>query len=641
MLLESGARKGARFRNKNINNVYISILLTVTLILAQVILFHIYVGFDFSNSNHKMKSWQANELSNVIKQVSTVLTQLDEVLQLAAKFELDVLLTDSHLIDKLNYISMSTSENKQGSTQYSTRTQQQTQSKVGQENGKQNQEPKLDSIIHLAIVNETSGGQPNIQLFAEALKSELNFLKLQFDEQSGELLAPEVYEVPISKLNAYSSNELLEQRQQNSLISKVYSQFVSHIFVLAKLPTESATKRTANNTSDKRANKLRIESHDSKLNKIPKSHRLLFVVHLFVLYNFDDNFWIQHPLELDEMQKHKLLSFNVHSFDFKIGTDFHYLHEKRDLQSLSLSAFGAKSELKYLNSFIDNKYKALSYENNAFICCKAFNFSIEASRDHHSSENVLLDFILGGNIGSVENRAIAGLDSLQVKTINTNKATSKYMKSLDKTELDQIQGSSIEQQLATAVQFFAAFSQTFGNFSYWLTGASLLDYHKFCSLSTNSNQRNLNTNSSYEFVKLEFGVFESEFGDNAFEGLRDASDIGVVLLTNLTQAAQQFSFQLVSDCPKVVFHVYLHSMHEVPGKGSFFTSPLMTRHKINHRSLKRLKVTRAKVIASSEAHIFPRDYLTLCFTNLKLASSSFLVKVPCFILEYLRRIFVE
>lgn len=606
----------------------VAIVTTATIVIIQLILFHIYIGFNIFDENHVLRSDQDNQFKLMIN-------KLDDILKVSQQFNLEIVLIDPHLLSDIEYADSKYHNPKRNIKATS--------------NQKRNQEHQREAVVHLAIVNETSGGQPNIKMFTDALKAS-GYSTLQFHEKSS-FVGPEIYTLPIEKLDSLSYDGIKEQHNHLELytqsfnsknqgsknnitnyISKVYTEFLSHLFILDKhisINNEGSTK------SHKQLLIPTDASHqhsDTTNSKVPILKVLPFVIHVLVLYNFEFNpatFWVQPALSLSDQEKHTLLSYSVHSFDFKIPLEYNYLHRKLFTKPIVTQNVRSES-IKVIRAFHKAEQETqpahLSFVNNSFIECRKENFNIVAQIQHlHGEHKLVTNYLIG-------------LD----KSAPLMSRSSSYIRT---SELE-----NLIDQLATAMQFMTTYSSSYSNFSFWLTGSSLLNYHKFCNLVVDVRTKSVSENNSSRFkyklnenndddymnyqllpridlmINIEIGVYENEFGNDAFEDLASSREIGVVIISKLSKDRLYFSFRL-KECRNIVFHIYLYSKRNLD-----YESALMTNENKFVKSYSRNKRQ------PLGRHIFLKENLILCLTHL---ADIGMFRVPCNINDHLSRIYIN
>lgn len=577
---------------------YISLLLTLVIVISisQVFLFHYYVSINTNSGKRQAEQYAFEEWH-------CLYPGLDDILDLAQRFGVDLVVIDPDLVGSLNKKGANIGGNQNESTMSKQILSFSQPSKISQES-------TYKTIVHFTAINETSGGQPSLKLFHNALKNN-GYITIKYIDTS-QLMQPEVYrrashlfdDMPLdgvwehkfshdsnsqhNSIDYYTEKIHLDSHEDE--VSKIYTEFITHIFIVN-----------------------RTQSIDSSTNKqICKNQARQFtVIHIFVLYNYDyspSKQWIQPGLVMDEVDKHKLLRYNVHSFDFRIPIEQYYIHQKKKVISL-VSPIGTKKERKkrYLNKMriLDPENGSLlSYINNTYIHCKKSQFNIS---------------------GSVE---------------NPNKIN-KYLSTLDniKPISDREDRELLINQLATAFHFMNTFSTTYGNFSFWITGATLLAYYKHCDLAIKPTQFNLEARDSNamrgeDIYNLEIGLFSDEVSAAMLDDLSKANNIGIVMMSDLRKSGSVISFQF-KECPIVLFNLYLYEFKKDLFQYYFTTrNSMVMSHKSNKRS--KLKRNSARELDIGH-HVFNTNDLNLCWTCLEHFKP---FRVPCNVYEHLRRIYI-
>lgn len=630
-LLEKSIRNEIIFSSK----FYISLALTILIVITQIFLFHFYIGLrgsglkriprigglQFAISSFSQGGQQSNFKSSG-RFWECKYPGLNEVLDLAAKYELVLVLVDPDLLEALEQLIDET-KGEEELPQFS-------------QPFKRNQEstPGHKSIVHFALVNETSGGQPNIKLFYNALKHN-GYTALKYDDAS-QLMQPEVYhrssrlfdDMPLDAIrehhlkhsrheadkknhpvleaaeNQFYGDEAVQPTsghfdEEDDKVSKIYTEFIAHLFIL------NQTKLTNND--------------DANCNQ---KHKQTMVIHIFVLYNYEynvENQWIQPGLVMDEVDKHKLLAYNVHSFDFKVPIEHYHIHEKRRVVSVTLDSSKYRTEKAgrrkiaptMLHLFEPEGDRMLRYANNSYSHCKSSKFNI------------------------------SGL-------IDNSRRMSNYLKSLDTfSPIKESQARDIlHQQLVLAFQFMNTYSRAYGNFNYWITGSSLLAYHRHCDLAcipsdsptsdslyeTGDIYANISKVLEDVVVNLELGVFSNEVNESVLYDLANAQAIGVVMQADwqkTNSAPIIFRFQ---DCPNLIFNLYVYELRRDFHQYYFITRTTMT---LRHRFKKRARYEAAE--ATVGHHVFTANNLNLCWTRI---GDSHPIRIPCNVYDHLRRIFI-
>lgn len=606
------------------SNFVCALLITIVIILTQLFIVHHYVG-DATRRHRLFNLKGANRETDLLAKSSWFchgFSHLNRIAQLAHEFQVELVIVDPNLLGLLVDDEDDEATPEEG-LEFSF-------------NGKMRQEAGRKTIVHLAAINETSGGQPNLKLFYTALKEHYHMLKYN---DASETMAAEVYRRQPHQLDDVQLDAMQDSRghEEQSMqmaaadfeISKIYTEFISHVLILnATQPADSELKKWAPS---------RKCLGSSAGNDEPEP---FIAVHLFVLYNYEfqpDDEWIQSSLLLDEIDRHKLLAYGVHSIDFRVPLDHYYIHKKRRTASL-LEASSFKSPLKPDRPM--NKLKILEpnhwldYANNTYLHCKQSSFNISALREG--------------------NRRMSGY----LKTLDAAQPlkTSRYRAML----LDQ---------LSIALQFMNVFSKSYGNFSFWLTGSTLLAYHKFCQLialtqtrkwehqlgPTTEDDLMLLSIDDYEeqvfndntMLEFELGLFESELNSTMLNDLSEANMIGVTMMSDWrgSNGNNLVSFH-VKDCPNLVFNLHFYKLKRDFYQPYYVTNDNMIyNHKFRRR--KSSKTTNPsnglnpKTWLDSSAmvghHVFSTRNLELCWTRLDHLEP---FRVPCDVHDHLRRIYV-
>lgn len=570
------------------SNFILAILVTILIIFAQVFLFHYYIGISSINLEGKTKKFD---------HWNCLYPGLSGVYSLAQKFDVDLVIVDPDLLRSIK---------REVSNEKNSIYEVQPQFSIA---SKRVQETRQKTVIHLAAINETSGGQPNLKLFHDSLKHN-GYTILSYVDNS-HFMQTEVYrrlphlhdDVKITNINGHRYyNDLddkhsleAEEMEEESLhnahpnrVSKIYTEFLSHIFIL-------------NYTHPQRDISSKVDRTDC-WNSYDGITNPFIVIHVVVLYNYEYNpsgQWIQPSLIMDEMDKHKLLRYGVHSFDFAIPIDRYYLHRKRPVMSVVKASDQAKQTKEKFLVFDPSGDGLLSYVNNSYIHCAASKFYI------------------GG-------------------LIEDPKRYSNYLKALDSSSpmLDPGNQEFLTEQVATAIQFIDTYSKTYGNFSYWITGSTLLAYYKFCELALVPHRHVVDfeegsIDPSKNVINLELGFFSSEVTADILDDLAEATNIGVTMISDWQKPNSIIIFKLLS-CPNIIFYMYPYKLRNDFSQSYFITTNTMTyTHKFNKRS--QVKNT------SNGHHIFHTDNLHLCWTRL---NNIYPFRVPCNIHDHLRRIYL-
>lgn len=585
------SRKKIIFSSKSY--VAAGLTLVITISIIQVFLFHYYIGFNSRISDGSQtfafEDWHC------------FYPGLDDIHELAQKFGVDLVVVDPDLINLL--------ERRRTNSEDRLNDANRSLALTFSEPSKRNQESTHKTIVHLAAINETSGGQPNLKLFYNALKNN-GYTTLKYVDSS-QSMQPEVYrrashlfdDMPLEGIreHKYSHDTSLlhssiDEPSKYNLdphdgdeVSKIYTEFITHIFILNRTEPIEVPKNDQSFCNNDRHDEARFT-----------------VIHVLVLYNYDYNpteKWIQPGLVMDEIDKHKLLKFNVHSFDFRIPVEQYYIHEKRQVLSVTRppKVNRRKRSLESIRILEPNKNSQLNYINNSYLHCKASQFDIRGLRDNQ-------------------------------------KRVSNYLLSLDNSKPISIRESRrfIINQLITAFQFMDTFSSTYGNFSYWITGSTLLAYYKHCDLAIQPiSDSMLSDNNKPEDViwNLEFGLFSAEVNTNILEDLAGARNIGIVMMSDWLKAEALISFYF-RECPNIIINLYLYEL-----KKDFYQYYFITRNSMtmNHKFTKRLKSKNYLSNFNVGHHVFNTDNLNLCWTNIEKFKP---FRVPCNVYDHLRRIYV-
>jgi hypothetical protein len=608
------------------SNFLYALLITAIIILAQLFIVHYYIG-NTTRRQRFFSSGNANRESNLLSKSHWFchsFLHLNRIAELANKFQVELIIVDPDLLELLDDKNdSSTTDDGQPAS-------------VGR-GSKTKQEASHKTMIHLAAINETSGGQPNLKLFYNALKEHYHVIKYH---DASETMAAEVYNQQPHQLDdvhfdAIQDSNRLEHEQHEALnavdfeISKIYTEFIAHLFIvnvsgpIGSVPAEWISPK----------NCLRSETgHNSEP---------FIVLHLFVLYNYEfqpGEKWIQSSLLLDEVERHKLLAYGVHLVDFKVSLDHYYVHDKRKTSNLfeaSSLASPLKPERPMNRLKILEPENLLSYANNTYLHCKQSAFNISA-------------------------------------LVNENRQISRYLKTLDaaKPLKSSRYRTILLDQLSIALQFMNVFSKSYGNFSFWITGSTLLAYHKFCQLiaitrsgksidsfeSTTEDDQLLLSMDDYEeqvlnennMLDFELGLFESELNSTMLHDLSKANMIGVTMISDWREPEKNglVSFH-VKDCPNLLFNLHFYRLKRDSYRQYYVTNDNMIyNHKIRRRkSLKDQKpagqVSPAVMAESSGVngyHMFTARNLELCWTRLDLLEP---FRVPCDAHDHLLRIYVR
>lgn len=580
---------------------YISLVLTIVIVISisQVFLFHYYFASNTNKFSNKTQN-SAFELWHCLY------PGLDDVFELAQKFGVDLVVVDPDLIGSLN-IDDTNIVGPQTDGQVAASSQKQTPS-FSEPSKRTNQETPYKTIVHFTAINETSGGQPSLKLFYNALKNN-GYIILKYVDSS-QSMQPEVYrrashlfdDMPLDGVfehkyshDSNSQHNSMDYFTENHLdsheneVSKIYTEFITHIFIL-------------NRTQP-------IELRNNKQLCINNQARFT-VIHIFVLYNYEydpSKQWIQPGLVMDEIDKHKLLSYNVHSFDFRIPIEQYYVHQKRKVIDLMRPPSNRKSRRKRsldkIRILEPENGSLLTYANNSYVHCKKSQFNIT---------------------GLIDNE----------KRISNYLATLDGIKPIDDKEYREF----VVDQIVTALYFMDTFSKTYGNFSFWITGSSLLAYHKFCDLATQQTydfEAGMNDTNKLgdNMHNLEIGLFTEEMNATMLDDLAKANNIGIVMMSDWRKSSTLISFQF-RECPNVIFNLYLYELRKDFHQYYYITRSSMT---MSHKFNKRPKTKRHLNILDFGHHVFNSNDLDLCWTCIEHLKP---FRVPCNVYEHLRRIYI-
>lgn len=581
---------------------YISLVLTLVIVISisQVFLFHYY----FASNTNKFSSNKTQSFA--FEQWHCLYPGLDDVFELAQKFGVDLVVVDPDLIGSLGIKDTNIVGHQ--SNQVDAISSKQTPS-FSEPSKRTNQESPYKTIVHFTAINETSGGQPSLKLFYNALKNNGYIIMKYVD--SSQLMQPEVYrrashlfdDMPLDGVyeHKYSHDS---NSQHNSMdyftgnhldpheneVSKIYTEFITHIFILN-----------------------RTQSIELRNNKQLCNNNLaarFTVIHVFVLYNYEyspSKQWIQPGLVMDEIDKHKLLSYNVHSFDFRIPIEQYYIHQKRKVIDLTRPFNNRKSRRKRsldrIRILKPGKGSLLVYANNSYVHCKKSQFNIT---------------------GLVDNE----------KRLSNYLTTLDNIKPIDNREHHEF----IVDQLVTALHFMDTFSKTYGNFTFWITGSSLLAYHKFCDLAIQQTYdleagMYVTNKLGDNMYNLEIGLYSEEMNPIMLDDLAKANNIGIVMISDWRKSSTLISFQF-KECPNVIFNLYLYELRKDFHQYHYITRSSMI---ISHKFNKRPKTKRHLNNLDSGHHVFNTNDLDLCWTCIENLKP---FRVPCNVYEHLRRIYI-
>lgn len=556
-----------------------ALIITLNILLIQLALVHYYIIMFHGNITYDSSSDSSQLVS--IKRCLCRYPHLSDIYLVAQNLEIDLIVIDPDLLELIE-------EHKQldQSLMFSEAL---TRSR---------QEATHKTILHLAAINETSGGQPNLRLFLNALKRQ-GYSLLEYEESS-KTMVPEVYEISPrtfeeGPLNGATGNQLddvdkhyfyRKEYQGEEKVSKIYTEFVAHIFVI---------------------NSTRFQQMITCKTIAPS----FIVIHIVVLYNYEYdevNKWIQPSLSLNEIDRHKLLSYNVHSVDFRLPIERDYVHLKRPIVKLNQNFSDNKSD-KYLSDpikiFQPEHGSRLSYVNNSYVHCKPSSFNIS--------------------------NQIVNMRSL-----------SKYLVSLDNSKpvIGDDFRDSLLHQMSIAFSFMNTLSKAYGNFSFWITGSTLLSYHKNCDILAVPSDRLLDSDMADQatnhddslILTLELGLFANEIDYKVLQDLSDAELIGVSMLSNWRKPNSVISFTL-HGCPDIVFNLYQYERRRDFYQDYYITQDSITRsHKLNKKN--RLEGSQQPTFGH---HVFKVENLDLCWTRIDRLHP---FRVPCLVHDHLRRIYM-
>lgn len=592
----------------------IAIAITVFVLITQILIIHYYIGsnsFTISRLRGNPPSDEL-ELANQYRWVCLSFPHLKNIIRLAERYGVELVIVDPdflHLVESLSEFSSGNQE----VISFSDMSRASSTSRTKQEPGWHK------SIIHLAAINETSGGQPNLKLFYNALKHS-DYVVNKYNDAS-ETMQPEVYKRPMhlfddddgQSLGNPSGRSILSASLQNEdeQVSKIYTEFISHLFVV-------------NNTA-----KDMVETV-AQCTDMSKSGAFV-VLHILVLYNYEyqpEKQWIQSSLHLDEIEKHRLLSYGLHSMDFRLPMQQYYIHPKRPLVKIQ-DEFTSTSRL--IQSLVGYRLlkddRVLHYVNNTYAHCKNSMFNI-------------------------------------TRLLDSSRRLSNYLMLLDSAQ--PLQASPfrdvVMNQVAIGLKFMEVFSKTYGSFAYWITGSTLLAYHKFCELvlmptgdkpskfSRSSISRNaLEEDESDEssdslqalkddiIINLELGIFADELNITMLEDLSRSNMIGITMISDWRKPNGHISFH-VSDCPNLIFKLYPYERRR-----DFYQYYFITRNSmiLNHRFRRKKfppSLTSAHSLHTNAGHhVFTARNLDLCLTRIDKFHP---FRVPCDVHDHLRRIYI-
>lgn len=587
---------------------YIAIVVTLILIASQLLLIHYIISS--TRARKLFTPYHSDDGGRMEQDWDCICPYFSDVRNLANRFGVDLVVVDPDLLKSLELDSGDLPNSDVDTVIDFSRP------------SKQYQESTDKIIFHLAAINETSGGQPNLKLFYNALKNN-GYTVLKYHDTS-QVMQPEVYKRPshlfddmpldgvrwhkYSHDSSFLQDESVkthddyypEASQHGDEVSKIYTEFISHIFIL----------NTTQIYNEEFKENLRICNHQLGSTQFP-------VIHILVLYNHDHDpsrWWIQSSLQMNELDKHKLLSYKVHSFDFKVPIEETYIHEKRIIVNKvkpgSSRARLKRSSENQIRVFEPEGDRLLRFVNNSYVFCKLNQFNIS---------------------GSIDNP----------------RRMSNYLIELDNTrpltELEDVE--SIRSQLNVALQFMDTFSKAYGNFSYWITGGSLLAYHKHCSLAvvpelfaankmrlTDKQVSEMEYSSENILINLELGLFSSEVNDSILNDLANANAIGVIMMSDWSKTNSPITFQF-RDCPNLLFNLYLYELRKDFYQYYFVTRNTMTMmHKFN----KRQTIDNSRTLSYGH-HVFNTNNLNLCWTRCDNLNP---FRIPCNIHDHLRRIYI-
>lgn len=598
--ISRSTRKNFLFSSK----FYISIVITLTLITTQFFLIHYIIGLT---SSRTLFSDYDNVQSG--QDWDCICPGLSEIYYLAIRFGVDLVVVDPDLLESLEKDSSKSQVDNDNVIDFSRPS-------------KRYQESTDKTIVHLAAINETSGGQPNLKLFYNALKNN-GYTILKYHDTS-QLMQPEVYRRPSHlfddmpsdgvRWHKYSHDSTFLQEESvkthddynpesemahQDEISKIYTEFISHIFILDTIQTSDQVNEELSSC------------------ELETNSKHFTVIHMMVLYNYDynpSNFWIQSSLSMNEIDKHKLLSYRVHSFDFRIPIEETYIHEKRNIVSVikpsAPSGRKKRSSENQIRVFEPKGDRLLNFVNNSYVFCESTQFNIS---------------------GLVDNP----------------RRISNYLKELDNTRLitKLEDGDFVQEQLSIALQFMNTFSKAYGNFSFWITGSSLLAYHKHCSLAVvpeldfankvrlTDQQTDIHAYSSENIlINLEIGLFLSEVNETVLNDLANANSIGVIMMSDWRKTNSPITFQF-RDSPNLLFNLYLYALKKDFYQYYFVTqSSMIMTHKFNKKQR-----DDSPKSSSFGHHVFSTNNLNLCWTRCDKLNP---FRIPCNVHDHLRRIYI-
>ena len=575
--LNSSAPQTARYRIAS--KFSLSIGITVIIIIAQLFIAHQYIGLNISHHINSRLYQDDAILKNEWLCYSA--PYLSDINKLAQKYGVKLVIVDPDLLRALD-------NNDQSEENF-----------IFSSGARVKQELGHKSIIHIAAINETSNGQPNLMQFYNSLKHQ-NYVTIKYNDAS-HAMRPEIYwrkphvfdemlsdKIGIDQSNGKSIGHLDGRPlilRDDIEVSKIYTDFMSHLFIVDQ--------------------SQHIFDHQTKACQRTRAIEAspFAVIHIFILYNFEHKpgeQWIQSGLIFEEMDKHKLLTYKVHSLDFRVPIEHYFIHQKRETTSLDF--LGGYHVLEPEGD------RSLRYASNTFIHCKRSPFNI---------------------IGQIDN----------------TRQVSNYIKLIDGAQPIRFGQSRdmIIQQYVVAFKFMDTFSKAYGNFSYWTTGSSLLAYHKFCDLSTVSpNELEKKSGEEYDTAvlkvtfNLELGLLASELNETMLEDLANAKMIGVTMVSDWRKPNALIAFRIV-DCPNLIFNIHMYELKRDFYEYYFITrNSMILSHKFSRRGRSSNSSSGLKRFVGGH-HVFRTNNLKLCWTYINYFHP---FRVPCDVHDHLRRIYV-
>ena len=626
----------------------LSIVITLFILIAQLFLVHYHVGLNIGKVFRSQQS-KTHDLDRLLESSSHKwlchgLPQLAHISKIARKFGVDLAIVDPDLLNLLlaERSPKAVDSDDEPVIVFS-----------GETNTRISQEPDRKSIIHLAAINETSGGQPNLRSFCNSLKH-FGYTSLIYDDAS-QTMPAEIYRRQANQLDDGHSDAIKDQIKsklggeslllqsknqdalENEIVSKIYTEFISHLFILNRT-LQAANK--LDELSEASGKPFACQGGDALIVDPP-------VIHIFILYNYEykpDEQWIQSSLALSEQDKHKLLRRRVHANDFRIPIQNYYIHPKRTLRTLE-DTLAQLHEAELLNNkpsglvakikdytILEGFDGQLNFHNNTYINCAQSQFSISG----------LLD-----NTRQMSN---------YLKLLDTAKPLESGHK------LDLI----VDNQLSVAFKFMDDFLSSHGSVSYWLTGSTLLAYHKFCKLaimpsnvqfdlikSEEDEEENSSGNSNGEqvqaignlIINLELGFFASEFNQSMLNNLAALKSNGVTMISDWRKQQNSYLSFHLADCPNIIFNLYAYELRSDFYQYYYITqSSMIMSHKFKKKTRRKQKTqpetSNKNSLSTSEGahhHVFATHNLDLCWTRTDYFHP---FRVPCAVHDHLRRIFV-